>query len=176
MQDLFFNSWQNILRTLLVGGGAYIILIFLLRISGKRTLSKMNMFDFTITVAFGSTLATVILSSDVSLSQGSAALALLVMLQFIITFTEVRRTKFRALIKAKPSLIFFEGKHFEQTMLKERITKEDVQCALRKQGIIKESSVSAVILETDGSFSIVDEKSLSLLDIRDAGVSIHPDI
>jgi uncharacterized membrane protein YcaP (DUF421 family) len=42
-----------------------------LRVSGKRTLAKMNAFDLVVTVALGSTLATILLSADVSLAEGS---------------------------------------------------------------------------------------------------------
>ncbi len=59
-------------------------LIVMLRISGKRTLSKMNAFDFVVTVALGSTLATVFLSKDVVLAEGLLELALLIGLQWIV--------------------------------------------------------------------------------------------
>lgn len=39
------------------GGGSYAFIVFVLRLSGKRTLSKMNAFDFIVTVALGSILA-----------------------------------------------------------------------------------------------------------------------
>jgi uncharacterized membrane protein YcaP (DUF421 family) len=58
MEKIFFNVWESIVRTLVIGVLAYAILILQLRISGKRTLSKMNAFDFIVTIALGSTLAT----------------------------------------------------------------------------------------------------------------------
>jgi uncharacterized membrane protein YcaP (DUF421 family) len=63
---MFFDSWDGLLRVVVVGILAYTGLVLLLRISGKRTLSKMNAFDFVVTVALGSTLATILLSSDVA--------------------------------------------------------------------------------------------------------------
>ncbi|RYZ79304.1 MAG: DUF421 domain-containing protein, partial [Proteobacteria bacterium] len=77
-------------RTLTLGLMSYIGLVFLLRVSGKRALSKMNAFDLIVTVALGSTLATVLLSKDVSLIQGFAALALLLLMQFVVTWLSVR--------------------------------------------------------------------------------------
>ncbi len=52
---------------------AYLALVFLLRISGKRTLSKMNAFDLVVTVALSSTLATMLLSKSVALLPGKSA-------------------------------------------------------------------------------------------------------
>ena len=51
---MWFDSWGDIARVLLVGSAAYATLIVVLRLSGKRTLSQLNAFDFVITVAIGS--------------------------------------------------------------------------------------------------------------------------
>ena len=68
MSKLFFDSWESIIRTSVITILAYILMIFFLRISGKRTLSKMNAFDLIVTIALGSTLATVSLSKNVALA------------------------------------------------------------------------------------------------------------
>ncbi len=49
----FYHGHEPIIRVLVVGVLAYIALVFLLRISGSRTLSKMNAFDFIVTIALG---------------------------------------------------------------------------------------------------------------------------
>ena len=68
MEQIFFTSWTSIFRTLIIGVLAYVGLILMLRVSGKRTLSKMNAFDLIVTVALGSTLATVLLTKSVALA------------------------------------------------------------------------------------------------------------
>src|SRR4051794_24742339 len=55
---MFFHSWAALGRVLLVGPLAYVALVLLLRVSGKRTLTKLNAFDLVVTVSLGSTLAT----------------------------------------------------------------------------------------------------------------------
>ncbi len=52
---------------LIVGNLAYVALIIFLRVSGKRTLSKWNAFDFVVTIALGSILASVVVSKDLVL-------------------------------------------------------------------------------------------------------------
>lgn len=74
MPDMIFQNWGGIGRTLLVGVLAYVALILLLRLSGKRTLAKLNAFDLVVTVAIGSTLATILLSESVALAEGVVAL------------------------------------------------------------------------------------------------------
>ena len=90
MEQAFFSSWTSIARVLLVGVAAYAGLVLLLRVSGKRTLTKMNAFDLVVTVALGSTLATVLLTKSVALADGLAAFALLILLQYGLTWLSVR--------------------------------------------------------------------------------------
>ncbi len=68
MEPFFFNGWESLARILVMGLLAYATLIVFLRMSGNRTLSKMNAFDLIVTVALGSTLATVLLSKDIALA------------------------------------------------------------------------------------------------------------
>ncbi len=84
--SMLFDSWGGLGRVLFVGVLAYGALVAILRISGKRTLTKLNAFDLVVTVALGSTLATVLLSKDVALVEGVMAMTVLVSLQFAITW------------------------------------------------------------------------------------------
>jgi uncharacterized membrane protein YcaP (DUF421 family) len=64
---VLFSSWADLGRVLVVGPLAYVSLVLFLRVSGKRTLTKLNAFDLVVTSALGSTLATILLSKSVSL-------------------------------------------------------------------------------------------------------------
>lgn len=152
---MFFDSWYDLLRLVIVGTLAYAGLVFLLRTTGKRTLSKMNAFDLVITVAFGSTFASAILSNDVSLIEALSAFALLCALQYGVAFVSVRSERFQGLIKAEPTLLFYRQTFLEPAMRKERVTKEEVLAAMRGAGAATPSDVDAVVLETDGSFSVI---------------------
>lgn len=154
---MFFNGWEGIWRTAWVGALAYAALILFLRVSGKRTLSKMNAFDFIVTVALGSTLATILLSKDVALAEGLTALALLILLQFIITYLSVRSPTLQQWIKAEPALLFHGGEFLWQAMRRERVTEEELRAAVRAQGIADLARVGAVVLETDGSITVLAE-------------------
>ncbi len=101
---MFFDGWTGLVRVAVVGTCAYGALVVLLRISGKRTLAKLNAFDFVVTVALGSTLATVLLSSSVALAEGVLALALLVALQYAVAWASNRSTTVERLVKSEPDL------------------------------------------------------------------------
>lgn len=68
---MFFDSWDDIYRVTVIGVLAYVGLVLMLRISGNRTLSKMNSFGLVVTMAFGSTLSTIFVNKNVSLAVGS---------------------------------------------------------------------------------------------------------
>ena len=157
MPDFLFDSILMLIRTLIVGVLAYLGIIFLLRISGKRTLSKWNAFDFVATIALGSSLATALLSKNVSLAQGLVAFALLIGLQFLITWLSVRFSWIDHLVKAKPAMLLYRGEIRVDVMRRERVTLSELHTALRGKGITDVSKVGAVVLETDGSFSIIGE-------------------
>lgn len=152
---MFFDSWMGLFRTVLVGVCAYAALLLLVRISGKRTLSKMNAFDLIVTVALGSTLATVLLSKDIALAEGILALALLIFLQLVITWLSVRSKGFSRLVKAEPRLLFHKGEFLWKAMKTERVNKGELLQAIRSEGISSLAQVEAVVLETDGSFSVL---------------------
>lgn len=152
---MFFDGWRPLLRTGIVGLCAYATLIVLLRISGKRTLSKMNAFDFLVTVALGSTLAGVILSKDTSLAQGVVAFVLLIAFQFGVTWLSVRWRWVRRLVTGEPQMLLYRGEFIHSALRKSRVTEDEVLAALRSAGIGDRLDAYAVVLETDASFSVV---------------------
>lgn len=151
---MFFGSALGLLRVVVVGVLAYVALVVALRVTGKRTLSKLNAFDFIVTVALGSTLATVLLSKDVALAEGIVAFVVLILLQYAVTWLSVRSQWVRALVKAEPRLLFHGGDYLEQAMREERLTRDEVLAAMRQQGHSAPATVGSVVLETDGSLSV----------------------
>jgi uncharacterized membrane protein YcaP (DUF421 family) len=135
---VFFDDWGGLVRVLVVGVFAYLSVLALLRISGERMLAKLNAFDFVVTVALGSTFATVLLSSDVALAEGVLAMALLIALQFLAAGRQLR------------------------------VTEDEMQQAARTAGDAGPGGAAAVVLETDGSLSVLSEVPASF-DPTDAG-------
>lgn len=171
MPAMFFDTWYDLLRVVIVGSVGYMCLILCLRISGKRTLSKMNMFDFVVTVALGSTFASLILSKDVALAEGIVAFSLLIGLQYLVAWLSVRSHRFRKFVKGEPTLLFYQGRYLHDTMRAERIAMEEVRFAVRAQGLSDMRQVAAIVLETDGTFTVVadlkttDESALEDVDL-----------
>ncbi|HYO58393.1 DUF421 domain-containing protein [Archangium sp.] len=174
---MFFDNWHGMGRVALVGVCAYAALVLLLRLSGNRTLSKLNAFDLVVTVSLGSTLATVLLSKDVALAEGVLAFAILIGLQFLVTWTSVRVSWFNQLVKSEPVLLFHQGRFLPRAMRRARVVEQEVLAVLREQGVARLDTVEAVVLETDGSMSILrrpDKTPETLSNVRMPGPKEAP--
>ena len=152
---MFFSGLEGLLRIGVVGVFAYCALIGILRVSGKRTLAKLNAFDLVVTVALGSTLATVLLSKDVALAEGVLAFIVLASLQFIIAWSSLRFGIVERVAKSSPRILLEEGELQQSALKEERITDDEIRAAVRSAGIGDLAEVAAVVLETDGSLSVI---------------------
>lgn len=170
---MWFDTWSDVLRTVVAGAAAYVALVLVLRISVKRTLSKLNAFDLVVTVALGSTLATILLNSSVSIAEGVAALALLAALQFVAAFLSTRMKVGRAILTSRPTILVTAGRVDEDALLSQRVSLDEVRQAVRSSGHGDLTSIAAVVLESDGSLSVIAESQLgdgsALQGVRHAG-------
>ena len=156
---MVFDGVSGLVRVLFIGILAYAALVTFLRISGKRTLSKMNAFDLVVTVALGSTLATVVLSKDVALAEGLVALALLIALQWVVAWGSSRSKRISQLVKSEPQVLYHRGHMIENALLRERVAHEEITAAARGSGYGDLSEVETVVLETDGTLSVIGRRS-----------------
>ena len=156
---IFFDSWGKIGRTLLLAAFAYGALVVLLRLSGKRTLSKLNVFDFVFVVALGDVLASTILTQDNTLADGLAAFVALIALQLLLSWLCVSSDAVDRWVNGEPTLLLHKGKFLMDAMKRQRVTKEEILAAIREEGLATKSAVDSVVLETDGKYSIVWQKT-----------------
>lgn len=154
---MVFDGVEGLMRVVLASVSAYAALVLILRVTGKRSLAKLNAFDFVVTVAFGSTLATIILSQDVALAEGLLALAMLALLQFTVSLLSVKLGWVEEVVRSDPVLLVRNGVMLSNALEQERVTRSEIEAAIRKQGIGNVEDVRALVLETDGSFSVISD-------------------
>lgn len=152
---MFYDQLSDVIRLLIVTPLAYAWLVAVLRVSGKRTLAQLNAFDFVVTVALGSTLATVALNRSVSWAEGAVALGLLAALQFVVAWSSVRVGWFRRAVTSQPTLLLQDGELLHSVLARERISVPSLQQAVRGAGLGGLELVAAVVLEPDGTLSVV---------------------
>lgn len=154
-QDMLFQGWGGLVRTLIVGTLAYVGLVTFLRISGKRTLAKLNAFDLVVTVALGSTLATILLSKSVALAEGFTAFALLIGLQYLVAKGSVLWPGFAKTMRSEPRLLMHRGQILHAALRRERVTEEELLSVIRTNTGAALDDIASVVLESDGSFSVI---------------------
>ncbi|AQQ55029.1 hypothetical protein B0X71_07030 [Planococcus lenghuensis] len=135
----------------------YVFLIIILRVAGKRILSQYNMFDVIISVAYGSSIATALISKSISFTEGALVLLMLTLLQFSVALFERKSPKFYSIISAKPVYLYYDGEYCEDAMRKERVVKSDVRQSVRQNGKGSMEDIEAVILEGDGKISVISK-------------------
>lgn len=162
---MFIDDWRGVARVLLISVAAYVGLIAVLRVAGKRSLAKLNAFDLVVTVALGSTLATVVLSKDIALVEGLLGFVALVTLQYVVAWLSVRWPWFQRLVRASPTLLVEDGRCLHGAMRAQRVTRGDVDAAVRAAGVGRLDEVAAVVLETDGSLSVIRKRGEGELDV-----------
>ncbi len=174
MDKVFFNSWESLGRIALLTVLSYATIVLLLRISGKRTLSKMNPADFIVTLALGSTLSTMILNKDVPLLDGALAFAMLILLQYIVTWLSVHVPMVKKTITSDPVLLVYQGQVLEEVMTQQRVKIEEIYLSARERGISDISEIGAAVLETTGSITVISQvgsaQDSALEDVQKGGL------
>lgn len=143
-----------------MGTASYAAVVILLRVSGKRTLGQLNAFDLLVTVAFGSTLATILLSSDIAFVEGVAALALLAGLQFVVAWASSHVPGARDAVTSTPVALVVSGKIQYGALRKNRLSESEVLQAVRGAGYGDISDIAVVVLETNGTISVIPRNKL----------------
>lgn len=157
MDDTTFlwNGIEPIIRIILVGFTAYIAIVLILKISGKRTLASMSGFDFVIAVTIGAVFGRTLTTKDLSISEALTAFILLAILQFIFAYLENKSKVFKRIFNTKPTLLYYNGEFLQKNLHKERLDESKIVGAARKKGFGCMDDVAAVILETDATLSVI---------------------
>lgn len=140
-----------ILTTILV----YVAVIVLTRLAGLRTFAKMSSFDFAITIAIGSLIASTMLIEDQSVVLGITGLITLVGLQTIVARLRKKSSLFDQAVTNTPVLLMREDRIIRKNLDANRMTEADLYEKLREANITNKNQILAVVLETTGDVSVL---------------------
>ena len=177
-QAWFVMDWQQVLGIVLSAIGFYFCLILFTRIMGLRSFSKLSSYDFAMTIAVGSILASTVLSDTPALPQGLLAVIMLFLLQALVSMIRRQFKPVKALIDNQPIILMAYGEYFWDNLQEANLSTSDVQEVLRKNGIKSKSEVFAVIMETTADMSVIKNNDSvpdwSLFnDVRDSELLIN---
>ena len=138
---------------LVAGLVIYVWVIAATRLAGLRSLATMSAFDFAMTVAIGSIIASTALGTA-PLAAGLLAVALLYAAQ--VTVSRLRRsTGVEQLVDNTPLLLMADGEVLDEHLASARLTRDDLRARLRGAGVVRSEDVRAVVLETTGEVSVL---------------------
>ncbi len=157
---MFFDTASDLVRLLVLAPLLYLWLVLVLRLTGKRTLAQLNAFDLVVSVAFGSTFASAIQSKDISLSEGALGLLVLCLLQLALALLTVRFGAAQNLVTSEPRLLLRDGALLHDALADERVTADLVRQVVRSSGTGALEDIAAVVLETNGTFSVISRPRL----------------
>ena len=147
------TSWTDVWLVVVSTLAIFAAVITYTRIAGLRSFSKMSGFDFASTVAVGSIMATVAVTSA-SLLNGLIGLAALYFGQVAIALLR-RVTAFEQVVDNQPLLLMLGEQFLDDNLRRSRITRADIRAKLREANIADVAQVRAVVLETTGDVSVL---------------------
>lgn len=147
-------SWSDIWLAAATTGAILLAVIVHTRILGLRSFSKMSAFDFTMTLAVGSTVASVG-GGGTSLAIGVTVIATLYGLQWLVALARRDSRAFEHAIDNTPILLLADGEFVEPHLDRTRVTRSDVIAKLRQANVLRLADARAVVLETTGDISVL---------------------
>jgi uncharacterized membrane protein YcaP (DUF421 family) len=143
---------ESVIRPVLV----YLVLLLLLRLTGKRTLAQITSFDFVLLLTIGNATQQALIGEDNSMVHGAIMVATLIGLNYVMQLLKQRSKWFSRLLDDIPLVIVADGKPLKDRMLKARVDEDDVLDAAREScGLEHMDQIRHAILERDGQISII---------------------
>lgn len=157
MSDLFALAmpwWEFLLRAVVV----YVVVLGMVRLSGKRALGQITPFDVLLIVLLGNAVQNALLGKDTSLGGGLLLAATLISLNYGVGWLTTRSQRIETLVEGEPVLIARDGKLLDSVLKRELVTQADFAAALRQQGCLGIEEVALAVLEINGHITIVAKK------------------
>lgn len=135
--------------------GIYASVLILTRIAGLRSFAKISGFDFAMTVAIGSLIASAIITPDPPLLQAAAGLVAIYGLQISVAIFRQRSAAVRGIVDNAPLLLMDGSRVLHDNLREARITEEDLRAKLREANVLRTEEIRAVVMETTGDVSVL---------------------
>ncbi len=153
---------------------AYFILLSLTRLMGKREISQMTFFDYTVGITIGTLTGSMITDVDISWYEVLPALLIFVMLQIISAFLSMKSINFRRLVDGSSTVLIKEGKILEDNMRKVRFNSSELLSKLHEKNVFKFADVETAILENDGKLSVQKKSNKQPVTSSDMNINVQP--
>ena len=159
MDMVFFDNIDKLGRIVLTTVMVYVLIVLVTKVSGKRSTSQLNNFDWIVTVMIGSLGASTILLKDIPFVEGISSILVLYLLQFLVTKYASISPQFSSFILSEPRIVFYQGQFLPDAMRAERLTRQEIECAMRSEGMNSFDDIEAIVFESDAKLTIIPKPS-----------------
>jgi len=149
--NLTVPLWELVVRGMIV----YVVLILLLRMTGKRQVGQLAPFDLVLLLVLSNAVQNSMNGGDNSLVGGLVSAATLVALNYGVGYLTFRNRTLERLIEGQPEVLIHNGKLYEHIMIRAQLTHHELNAALRRAGVSSVDQVRSAILENNGSISVI---------------------
>lgn len=143
--------WDIVLRTVAI----YVVIVVGLRLSGKREIGQMTVFDLVVLLLLANAVQNAMLGPDSSLPGGIIAAVVLLAINAAMARLRLRWPRLRRMVEGSPTLLVLRGEVIEDHLRREGLDQQILEAALREHGISDLEEVDMAVLEIDGSISVV---------------------
>lgn len=133
----------------------YIMLLALLRVTGKREVASLNAIDLVGFIMISEAAIISIADGKIPFPVGATPVILLGGLEWIFAYLSLKDQRVRALVEGQPSVLVAHGKIHQQTLRKLRYNIGDLMAELRAKNVSNLADVEFAVLETTGKLSVV---------------------
>lgn len=154
MQALFELSspwWVFALRA----GVIYLLVMLLVRVSGKRAIGQMTALDLVLLILIGNAVQNGINGGDNSLTGAAIMATTLIALNYGVAFAISRSRRVERLVEGEPVVLARNGKVFDNVLRRELVSERDFQEALRMGNVARPDQVGLALLETNGHITVI---------------------
>jgi uncharacterized membrane protein YcaP (DUF421 family) len=156
MFEMGIPWWEIVVRSAVV----YLFLILILRVSGKRQIGQLAPFDLVLLLVLANAVQNSMTGGDNSLVGGLISCSTLVGLNYAVGFAAFRNEKLEAVIEGRPQVVIHNGRLLEDVMAESKLTRHELEAALRQAGCPEIGDCHSAILENNGQISVIKKKDL----------------
>jgi len=139
----------------------YLVLLFGLRLFGKREIGQFTLFDLVFVLLVANAVQPAMTGPDTSLLGGLVIIATLLVLNFAISWLRLNNEFFRHLVEPSSTVVARDGHWLDAELKRQFVTPEECEAALREHGVEKVKDTTLVVLEADGSLSVVTKEGIN---------------
>ena len=151
----FFSSWHQVWRIAVTAAVVYVLVVLALRVIGARALAKMSAYDLIVSIALGSLVAAIPLTTSITVSDGFTAIVVFLVLKEVTLWLQARYRTAHHVVRERPHLVVWDGRIIPERVKQLAVSDDEVRAAIRLAGLASVADVQAVVLENDGEWSVI---------------------